>query len=336
MVTKFFGDRFFERSARIKSYRFLQTFMESENDNWTTTPDTSKIVANLLSELSSKTNQEFAFLLCHSGYIPEEYPPDSSQETLYSKLIETLVLEWAKRIGFTKSFLPTQKSSTEDITISDGDVVIVCDSKSFRLGRSQNAPNVKDVLKHSDIRKWLSRHANVSQLGGLVTFPSQHDWKKGSDFYQYTTDKSLPTICLYYEHLAFVLLCNLKKNFLTNALSSYGDMFPNILPKDTNNREPYYRVIRKTLFDQRDLSFEEFSHSANQVVREMVYFWELKLNQRIEKTKTQIEKHYSSINDIEELRRFAILTETDSETRDLSKQLDRIRNFRDPLGHFIN
>ena len=76
-------------------------------------------------------------------------------------------------------------------------------------------------------------------------------------------------------------------------------MFPNILPKDTNNREPYYRVIRKTLFDQRDLSFEEFSHSANQVVREMVYFWELKLNQRIEKTKTQIEKHYSSINDIE-------------------------------------
>ena len=183
------------------------------------------------------------------------------------------MLEWAHRIGFSKSVLPLQKSRTEDVTILDDKVVIVCDTRSFRLGRSQSAPNVKDVLKHSDISKWLKRHSSVSQLGGLVAFPSQHDWKKGSDFYQYTTDKSNPTICLNYEHLAYVLLSKLSKDFLINALQSYGDIFPNILPKESNNRAEYYRVINKSLFAEQDIRLVEFLCSAKQVVREMVYFW---------------------------------------------------------------
>ncbi|MCP5170117.1 MAG: HindIII family type II restriction endonuclease [Hahellaceae bacterium] len=82
-------------------------------------------------------------MIVHSGYIPESYEADSSAETLYSKLIETVVLEWSKRIGFKNSKLPTQKASMEDVSILDDHHVIVCDAKSFRLGRSQGAPNVK-------------------------------------------------------------------------------------------------------------------------------------------------------------------------------------------------
>ena len=128
------------------------------------------------------TNDDFALLVMHSGYIPEFYLPDSSQETLYSKLIESLVCEWARRIGFTDSFLQTQKSNKEDVTIKRRNNVIVCDAKSFRLGRSQAAPNVKDTIKKQAYTTWLDQY-NETKVGGLVTFPSLHDWKKGSEAY---------------------------------------------------------------------------------------------------------------------------------------------------------
>ena len=121
----------------------------------------------------------------------------------------------------------------EDVTITDSNCVIVCDTKSFRLGRSQAAPNVKDVLKHADIEKWLSAHNSLERLGGLVTFPSQHDWKKGSDFYQYTTDASLPTVALYYEHLSYFLIASIDKDTLIKTFRDYSSIFPK--PKSKND-----------------------------------------------------------------------------------------------------
>ena len=35
--------------------------------------------------------------------------------------------------------------------------IIVSDTKSFRLSRSQSAPNVKDTIKLADYEKWLGR-----------------------------------------------------------------------------------------------------------------------------------------------------------------------------------
>ncbi|MHB8236203.1 MAG: HindIII family type II restriction endonuclease [Acidithiobacillus ferrivorans] len=202
-IADFFGKAYRDKETRISSYNYIENFISREHINWSISPQTATIVDHFLNEISGLPLPDLAFLVVHSGYIPESYAADSSAETLYSKLIEAVVMVWAKKIGFANSILQTQKSSMEDVSIIDGTHVIVCDTKSFRLGRSQAAPNVKDVLKHADIAKWLSAHHNKHALGGLVTLPSQHDWKSGSDFYQYTTDKSSPTACLYYEHLAY-------------------------------------------------------------------------------------------------------------------------------------
>ena len=58
------------------------------------------------------------------------------------------------------------KSGYEDVTIFLDNNAIVCDAKSFRLGRSQKAPNVKDFIKLQDIRHWLSRYDK--KIGGLL------------------------------------------------------------------------------------------------------------------------------------------------------------------------
>ena len=170
------------------------------------------------------TDDQFAELLIYSGYIPDSYEKDSSQETLFSKLIEVLVCEWAKRMGFSSRFIK-QKASYEDVNIVIDNKVIVCDAKSFRLGRSQKAPNVKDFLKLEDIRKWMARYPN--KLGGLVTYPCTHDWSSGSDAYQYCSDKSAPTVMLPYKYLSYLL--KTKSNYSTTELSElwdYSRIFP--------------------------------------------------------------------------------------------------------------
>ena len=129
------------------SFDFLENFIKENVKRWDVAPNTTIVESSFSKVIQKMDNNEFCLLLLHTGYIPEFYLPDSSQETLYSKLIESIVCEWAKRIGFKDSYLQTQKSNKEDVTIKDGYSVIVCDAKSFRLGRSQAAPNVKDTIK---------------------------------------------------------------------------------------------------------------------------------------------------------------------------------------------
>lgn len=328
-IIQFFGPKYANKNTRILSYNFVEQFIKQSHNDWSTPPLTNKIVENFLRELKKLKNNEFSFLILHSGYIPETYKPDSSQETLYSKLIEAIVLEWANRIGFKESILPTQKASMEDISILDKLNVIVCDAKSFRLGRSQAAPNVKDVLKHSDIKKWLNQHKNKKQLGGLVTLPSQHDWKKGSDFYQYTTDKSSPTISLYYEHLAFFLLTEIKSNHLINILESYPKLFPNKILKSENNREYYYKKVEKALFSNHPELWPKYKKSAHKIITECVYHSLHLLDKHITVTKENIKEKYLAETNIKVLQNIAIEAEFLHKTENLQKQKDRIKKFRD-------
>ena len=90
---------------RKLSYDYIETFITKNVVDWSVAPNTDLIESLFSAEIGAMSKKEFAFLVFHSGYIPEFYPHDSSQETLYSKLIESLVCEWAKRIGFTNSYL---------------------------------------------------------------------------------------------------------------------------------------------------------------------------------------------------------------------------------------
>ncbi len=333
-ITAFFGAEISNKNKRIESYDFIERFIAIEHPNWSSPPNTSVIVEKFLKNISLFSVKEFAFLVVHSGYIPEQYEADSSAETLYSKLIEAIVLEWAKRIGFFASELPTQKASMEDVSILDDKHIIVCDAKSFRLGRSQGAPNVKDVLKHADIEKWLSAYKKHERIGGLVTFPSQHDWKRGSDFYQYTTDKSLPTASLYYEHLSYILLSGMNKASLIDLFKNYANIFPNKVGKNDNNKKYYYENLHKTLFAKNHEEWLSFNTTAQKIISEKVFHCTHTLDKHLLKVRESIENKYKAEPDIEVLRRKAIDAEYKQATEGLHKQKERIARFRSVAGGY--
>ena len=170
-------------------------------------------------------DNRFEKLLIVTGWIPDLYPNDSSEETLYSKMIEVLVAEWGCRIGGTGECISI-KSDYEDVKISIADFVIICDAKSFRLSRSQKAPNPKDMVKPDAFKAWCARHTNSK--GGLVTFPSTHDWKKGSVVYRDFSNKDNPIVLLSYRHLAMLLHYKERYNIQDILkLWDYKNIFPN-------------------------------------------------------------------------------------------------------------
>lgn len=294
--------------------------------------DHDKISINFKNMLKNNFSDDaLVDLLIYTGYIPDLYPSDSSQETLYSKLIEVLVCEWAQRMGYESKFVK-QKASYEDVTIIIDNKVIVCDAKSFRLGRSQKAPNVKDFLKLEDIRKWLARYPQ--KLGGLVTYPCTHEWTSSSDAYQYCTTKDAPTLMLPYKYLAFIL--KYKNNFEKNSLKElwdYNKIFPKPLKKNipNGNRTAYWNVINKeivriTKVDEKTL--ENFIIYAGKLINECVKANLKILQNRKDNVIHNIVKDVSNINDIETLKKKIIDYRITSETQNLNSLIDRIYNYR--------
>jgi hypothetical protein len=276
------------------------------------------------------SDEQFSHLLACSGFIPDLYPSDSSEETLYTKLIEVMVSNWAIRMGYHSKYLK-EKSSYEDVNITIGDKVIVCDAKSFRLGRSQAAPNVKDFLKLEDIRKWLGRYTN--KLGGLVTYPDTHEWATGSDAYLYCSTKSCPTVMLPYIYLAMIL--HYKSNFETDRLIELWDyerLFPHPLEKKVNggNRVPYWYTINKELMRVLCITKQELNDALifykglqqnhiKQILR--------RLTEKKEKIIIDIQNSCNQMNEKqvrEELESYKI----EKETREVNNFIDRIKKFR--------
>ncbi len=277
------------------------------------------------------SDSQLVDLLIYAGYIPDTYLSDSSEETLFSKLVEVLVCEWANRMGFDSRFIK-QKASYEDVNIAIDGRVLVCDAKSFRLGRSQQAPNVKDFLKLEDIRKWLSRYDN--KLGGLVTYPCTHEWTSGSDAYQYCSDKSAPTIMLPYKYLSFLLLK--KDSFDTKELVklwNYEEVFPEVLPKKMpgGNKVSYWNKINAEIVRITNSSIEELSfymQQADAIIQECVRANLIILK---DKKKAIVDSIIASINseaDIETLRQALIAYKIDTETKNLDSIIKRIQDFR--------
>jgi hypothetical protein len=336
-ITTIFGSGLSDVAQRQESYDLLRNFIAQNHDwNGGRAPDSDLLVCELKKTLQKINDQNFAFLLCHSGYIPEEYDHDSSEETIYTKLVEALVEEWARRIGFNETVLPKQKSSKEDVTIKDAENIIVCDAKSYRLGRSQKAPNVKDALKEGDISKWLSAYCADSrtQLGGLITFPSQHDWSGGSDFYLYLTKKELPIVCLFYEHLAYVLLSGVTKQKLIDLYCNYDNLFPAQLKKSDGNKAKYWLKVLTHLFG--DITeWNNFKSVAQTVIQEKVFHTIQDVKCHLSDIRDEISREIPVDASAEDLREMLIEARCKLKTLSVSKQLSCIHKFRDHLESYI-
>lgn len=293
--------------------------------------DTDSVAAEFQHHLHhSFTDAQYCLLLVSAGFIPDLYANDSSEETLYSKLVEILVCEWAVRMGFSSSYVK-QKASFEDVTIKIDDDVLVCDAKSFRLGRSQPAPNVKDFLKLEDIRKWLARYPN--KLGGLVVYPDAHEWTSSSDAYQYCSTKDAPTVMLPYKYIA--LLLNFKERYDTVRLKNlwnYSEIFPEPLKKTVagGNKKRYWEAINRQILAVTGIAqneFDDFLYCADarieSCIRENLHLLECKREELVKQIKKEVEAL-----DEKELRNSLIEFRIKSETTIIDNLIGRIQEFR--------
>lgn len=308
---KNFVDNTFKKAGNINS-----TFISKDFEN----------------KLSIFSDEDLCELLIISGYIPDMYNNDSSEETLYTKLCEVLEVVWARRMGFDSNFV-TQKSSYEDVVISINDKIIVSDTKTFRLGRSQAAPNVKDFVKPEDYRKWIERHQN-NKLGGLVVFPQLHEWSKGSDAYLYCSDKENPIVMLPFHYLAYLLNIKNELNFDTNRLQLLWD-YSNIFPKKVKDRIQYWKSINNRLLmitGDRPENLKKYLFECE----EKIFNYVLMKVDILENDKKNLIN--SILNHIENLDFYRLKTEfknyiVTQETKKYDDVIDRIKKFRLDKNH---
>ena len=280
---------------------------------------------------SEMDDERFEKLLIVSGFIPDLYSNDSSEETLFTKLVEGLVSEWSVRIG-AQGELIKQKASYEDVKITIAGKVVVCDAKSFRLGRSQQAPNAKDFLKLEDIRKWMDRYP--SSIGGLVTYPCKHEWTGKSDIYQYCSTKDAPTVMLPYKYLAYLL--HYKNNYTPKELTAlwdYETLFPQKLTKNVpgGNKVAYWRVIDAAICRITKTSSQQlraYMRDADALINECV----AENLERIGKIRQgiidRITESIEAETDVDAMKKKLIAYQIGIETDLLNKIIQRIKDFR--------
>ena len=312
-----------DKGSRIKSYDFIEDFVSRNVHDWNKAPDTEAIEKLFTEEIEHLDNTAFSFLLCHNGYIPEFYGHDSSQETLFSKLIESLVCEWAKRIGFRESILQKQKSNKEDITIRKDNLVIVCDAKSFRLGRSQAAPNVKDTVKKAAYLSWLDQYDSSNRVGGLITFPSLHDWQRQSEAYKYFTEGAPPIMLLFYEQLSFLLINGYSEVDIITFMKKYNEIFP----VSSEKRHVYEKGLVDNLFSRNIDEYNRFQSFFSNIIKEKVSYTIQKIDDYLLKTRVEIERDISNMTEIE-IQNIAINTLYENKCKQLVDQKENIIKFR--------
>lgn len=308
---------------RKKSYDYIEDFISENVKDWSKAPDTNNLEMVFSGKIQELDQVDFAFLVCHSGYIPEFYEHDSSQETLYSKLIEALVCEWAKRIGFTESILQKQKSNREDVAIKKGDKVIVCDAKSFRLGRSQAAPNVKDTIKKAAYVSWLKQYKVDNRIGGLVTFPSLHNWQKNSEAYKYFTEGNPSIMLLFYEQMAYMML---NEYSVDDIIKFMGD-YENIFPKPSEQKSVYSKGLNDNLLNKDIEKRENFMKLCHEIIIEKVSHTIDKIEEHLQQTKNKIVNDIEKMNQ-EDVKQIAIDSSFHKSCNQLMKQKENILKFR--------
>lgn len=314
-----------KKSDLLFMMNYVDTFFKNN-----TIINSDDVANSFCDYLKTLTNEEFINKLIITGYIPDIYESDSSQETLFTKLVEVMTYEWARRMGFKSEYVK-QKASYQDVNIEICGKIIVCDSKSFRLGRSQAAPNVKDFLKLADISKWLERYPENQRLGGLVVYPCKHEWTRGSDAYQYCSNKETPTIMLPYKYLAFLLknIDNYKTNDLLE-LWNYDKIFPEVLKNKNTNKFEYWKkinaeIIKITNSSQKEL--ENFLDYSKSLTKEYISINIFYLKDLIETIKDQKKKQLDEL-DKEMLEQLLLNLMIKDDTKGIEQSINNINKFR--------
>lgn len=320
------GSNIGNKEARERSYRLLESYVE-EAPRTNNIPNTSAALAAFNAHIKRLDDRDLAILLIHSGFIPDHYGDDSSEETLYSKLVEALVAECGQRLGHL-TYLPTAKASVEDVTLIHDDAVIVSDVKSYRLGRSQQAPNVKDVIKAEDYNKWLGKRPEKIKCGGLVVYASRFDFSKGSDVYLYASNaaEQRRILILFFEHLAFLLI---NKNKLSKRnIFDVIDLYPKFFSKPEKSRAAYWKTINAALASVTGGGDpEEFFEKVQPLVVDCILYAMQRIETRIAETRRSLEEELETLKPVE-LRARLLSAELLHKCGGDVRRLDNIKKFR--------
>lgn len=324
-LVPYFGDDVRDPEWRRASYRLLEDCVEAAT-NADGTVETDGTVARLQDQLGKLSTQSLAFLLVHSGFIPDHYGADSSQETLHTKLTEAVACEWGRRLGM-RAELQKEKSSKEDVTFWHGEKAVVSDTKSFRLGRSQAAPNVKDAIKQGDYKKWLSAYPAEKRLGGLITFPSQHDWKQSSDAYLYVSDPHDRIMLLFYEHMAYLVL-HADDVQARGGVFCLLERYDRLFRAASKSRNDYWAVMLPAISDlAKSNDLLQFTGIVGPIIADAVTWAEERIEERIRRLQQEAEAHVAALAEAV-LRERLVLSIMDSQAQHLRRYLENIRRFR--------
>ena len=253
------------------------------------------LIQDLFEDYVSKlSDNAIKNILIVSGNIPDMYSETSSEERLFTKLMEILTKEAFVRLGL-KANCVKQKSSYQDVTVTVNGKKIVVDSKSFRLSRSQGSPNPKDFIKVSDYELWLSRFEKEERLGGLVVYPCTHEWSSYSEVYRNATNPKLPIVILSYRYLAFLL--EYKNRYKPEEFAILWN-YRNIFPKQDNTRDNYWNNMNRQiryLTHTSEEEFDSFMKHAQHRINHAIYKHQLLFKKFTEYAKKELSKKIESM-----------------------------------------
>lgn len=276
--------------------------MEYRLHKWVFNQDlsqTTDVLVEKAQEWFRTLNDQDVIELLMTGFIPDTYEENREQEKIFTKLIEVLVGEIFSRIGFDSTIVKT-KSESEDLRIAAGEQAILVDTKTYRLGRSQVAPNVKDFVKLHTIDGWIHQFNashNTKAIGGCIVYPSTHEWKRRSQVYKECSNAETPIVMLSYEILAFLLQA--KQSFSIEQFFSLWD-YQSHFPQIIQTRQQYWNVMFPRIADVMKIpqrTLEEELNSLKQFYYLAVEEALTELNARVQSISNQIPQKIKNMNE---------------------------------------
>lgn len=319
-----------------KNVFYIKNIVDSKITENTPRVQTQKIVEETKTAITLLKDEDFIEVMI-GCFIPDTYKDQGKKEKLYTKLSELVVGEWWRRMGGTY-ILPTKKSGTEDVEMILVDKSIVCDSKIFRLGRSQKAPNVKDFLKLASVVTWInnlnarykSEKKKHGVVGGLVTYSSFHEWESDSEVYLECSNQVTSVVMLPYEVLA-LLLKNKSKFVLADLLGLWD--YKKIGMKESKEKSVYWKTVEsflRTLLHLDEKQYQkEIKEFRDKIVEAKDKYRKL-VEDDIKNKHDTIEKTINAFTDLDELKKHSI-KEIDSyenaQNRDYLARIDQFRKY---------
>lgn len=316
-------------------FNYIEEFIEEHSTYGYTMDDYAD---NFIKETVSLTDEEFAELLLYV-YIPETYDDNSSEEKIYTKLIEVLVKIWADRMGYNATLIK-KNSGVEDVRIFIDSSFIVCDAKTYRLSRSQKAPNVKDFVQLDSIYEWIgnaqTENMDLKSSGGLITYTESHEWSRSSDVYRQCSNPDTPILMLPYNILSVLLKFKDHMNSPEDILKLWN--FDQVFGDNvrTNNKKKYWNSLNKAIHslinpsNDSDLNkefkiyFESLEKKHHLNIKKQL----MELNKNSKKNIDYVIEEVKSIEDKNLLEQELISYRVDKMNNPIEKKIENIKKFR--------